>query len=432
LNFKKSLKGIEMTKEEFQKEVTDAVVGVVTPLREEIGKSIESLQLQVDARVKELTETVTAPRIEMHENFDDDLKGGFKCLTQLCQQVWKAEKNPRAEMPAELKKWTSHVEARQKAAGSGLQEGDNEYGGVLIPPEYKNDLLLAIQHKNIAMGLCTPVPMGSNIVEIPFVNGFDESGGLVWGGIQWLWTDELGQYSETRPKLGRIQMKLKKLIGLAYASEEVLQDSPQSMEGILRQCFASGLNVQLSKVLLRGTGVGQPMGILNAPCKVAQAAETGQAAGTIVYENVLKMFARISDMANCVWMANPDCLPQLATMSLAVGTGVIAVFMPAGGASGKPYDTLFGRQIIWSDQCSTCGTEGDIVLGDWSQYLLGTKGGAESGVRMDSSIHLKFDFAQVAFRWSMRLDGQPWWATYYTPPNSSVTRSPFVTLATRS
>jgi len=110
------------------------------------------------------------------------------------------------------------------------------------------------------------------------------------------------------------------------------------------------------------------------------------------------MYAASFNPASSVWVANPAVLPQLCTMALSVGTGGVAVYMPANGAAGKPYDTLFGRPIIWNEQCSALGTVGDILLCDWSQYLVGQKSGAEAGVQFDTSIHLKFDYDQTAFR----------------------------------
>jgi len=274
--------------------------------------------------------------------------------------------------------------------------------------------------------------MKSTMVKIPYVNGFDESGNLVYGGIQWKWLDELATKTETRPKFGQISLELKKVAGLAYASDEILEDSPMSMENILRNGFRDGLNFALNRVFIRGTGAGQPLGILNAPCLVSVAAETGQATDTVVYENILKMYSRIFSLSSAVWMANSNLLPQLATMSLSVGTGGAPVWLPAGGASGKPYDTLMGKPLIWSKHCSTLGTVGDIILADWSQYLVGTKAGQGSDGKFDTSIHLKFDADQTCFRFVFRIDGQPWWPAVYTPPQAtSDTMSPFVVLATR-
>ena len=117
-------------------------------------------------------------------------------------------------------------------------------------------------------------------------------------------------------------------------------------------------------------------------------------------------------------------------MSLAVGTGGIPIYMPAGGLSGQPYATLFGRPVIAIEQCPTLGDVGDIIFADLSGYILAEKGGIESAM----SIHVKFDYDESVFRFVTRLDGQPWRASALTPykGTSSNSLSHFVALAERA
>jgi HK97 family phage major capsid protein len=142
------------------------------------------------------------------------------------------------------------------------------------------------------------------------------------------------------------------------------------------------------------------------------------------------MYARMYDKTNAIWMANDDTFQQLASMSLSVGTGGVPVWLPANGASGKPYDTLMGKPLVWTEHCQTLGTKGDIYFVDWTQYLVGQKSGGQ--VAFASSIHLKFDYDQTAFRFVFRVDGTPWWPAALTGRYSSVTLSPYVALNTRS
>jgi HK97 family phage major capsid protein len=65
--------------------------------------------------------------------------------------------------------------------------------------------------------------------------------------------------------------------------------------------------------IVEGTGAGQPLGILNSPALISVAKETGQAAATIVKENVDKMWSRMWARArkNAIWLINQDIEPQL-------------------------------------------------------------------------------------------------------------------------
>lgn len=420
-----------LTNEEFTNKVKEIVVNSVQPLLEEHNKSVADIQSEVDSKIKEIAGDVDSlrPKIEVGDDpIDKDEKGGFGSISHFAAHVAKADRSGGRNVTPELAKWL-----KKAASATSLVEGEDQYGGYLIPPEFRSNLMLAVTQMNEILPRCTGVPMKSTMIKIPYVNGFDESGSLVYGGIQWKWLDELATKTETRPKFGQITLELKKIAGLAYASDEILEDSPMSMENILRNGFRDGLNFALNNVFIRGSGAGQPLGVLNAPCLVTVAKETGQLAATIMFENIVNMYSRIHDTSGAIWLANQNTLPQLAAMSLAVGTGGAPVWLPAGGISGAPYDTLMGKPLIWSKHCSTLGTTGDIILADWSQYLVGQKAGQGADGKYDTSIHLKFDADQTCFRFVFRIDGQPWWPTYLTPPQATgSTLSPFVVLATRS
>jgi HK97 family phage major capsid protein len=163
---------------------------------------------------------------------------------------------------------------------------------------------------------------------------------------------------------------------------------------------------------------------------VSVAKETGQAAASIVGENIMKMWARLwnTSRRSAVWAINQDTLPQLMQLQLPVGTGGVPLYMPPGGLSAAPYGTVLGRPVIESEYCQTLGTVGDIMLLDFNQYQMIEKGGVEAA----SSIHVRFVYDETCFRFVYRVDGQSKWNAALTPKNGTNTVSPFVSLATRA
>lgn len=131
---------------------------------------------------------------------------------------------------------------------------------------------------------------------------------------------------------------------------------------------------------------------------------------------------------NAAWFINQDIEPQLYTMSLAVGTGGVPVYLPAGGLSDSPFASLMGKPVIPCEYSSSLGTIGDITLLDLSQYFLIDGGSPESA----QSMHVAFSTFEQAFRAKYEVDGQSAWRTTLTPFQGSNTLSPFVALATRS
>jgi HK97 family phage major capsid protein len=193
---------------------------------------------------------------------------------------------------------------------------------------------------------------------------------------------------------------------------------------------------KLTDAIVNGNGVGQPLGILNAPCTVQVSKETSQTAGTFHADNAVKMMARMpaSSFGRAVWLVNQDVVPDILRLGFVVksasGTAVGggALYLPPSGLpNSSPYGSLLGRPIIVTEACQTVGTVGDVLLADLSQYLALVKG----GLKTDTSIHLWFDQNITAFRFVMRMNGQPWLSAPIARKNGSNTLSHFVRLETR-
>jgi HK97 family phage major capsid protein len=319
-----------------------------------------------------------------------------------------------------------------RAAASGLNETVPSDGGFLVQQDFSTELLQDVFQTGILAAKCRKIQIGGNANSIK-INGIDETSraSTRYGGILGYWKDEAALKTASRPKFRQIELNLKKLIGLCYATDELLTDA-SALEGVIRQGFASEFGFLLDDAIINGTGAGQPLGILNSGCLVSVDKETGQKAATVVAENVVKMYSRIfaQSRPNAVWLINQNIEPQLFTMSLSVGTGGVPIYMPAGGLSGQPYGTLFGRPVIAIEQAATLGTVGDIIFADLGGYILAEKGGIQS----DMSIHVQFLYDESVFRFVLRIDGQPVRSTALTPykGGSSYTQSHFVALATRA
>jgi HK97 family phage major capsid protein len=318
------------------------------------------------------------------------------------------------------------------AAASGLNETVQSDGGFLVQQDFVNDLLRDLISQAILAPKCRQQPISGAANSIK-INGVDETSratGSRQGGIQAYWADEADEKTKSKPKFRRIELNLHKLIGLCYATDELLADAA-ALEGFIRAAFPAEFAFVTDDSILRGTGAGQPLGILNAGCLVTVPKEAGQGADTIVAENVIAMSSRIfaGSYLNSNWYINQMCLPQLHTMSVGVGLGGQLVFMPPGGLTGAPYGSLLGRPVIPIEQASALGDVGDIMLLDLNGYILAQKGGIQS----DVSIHVRFVYDESVFRFVLRIDGQPVRATALTPykGGAGATQSHFVALQAR-
>jgi HK97 family phage major capsid protein len=317
-----------------------------------------------------------------------------------------------------------------QAAVAGLSEGVPADGGFLLQDTFSDEIWRLMHETGQVFNRITRrITLSGNSISLkmPAIDESSRADGSRLGGVTAAWLGEGQTIIASTPEFSRIALELNKLAALAHATNEQLQDTPV-IEQIINSAFASEMGFELDDAAIRGTGAGQPLGILNSPATVSVTKETGQAADTVLFENITKMWARMwaQSRGNSVWFVNQDVEPQLQTMSLAVGTGGIPVYLPAGGLSVAPFATLMGRPVVPIEQCATVGTVGDIILADMSQYWEINKGGVQNA----SSIHVNFSTDQTAFRATMREDYRPIWKTPLTPHAGS-TLSPFVTLASR-
>lgn len=265
---------------------------------------------------------------------------------------------------------------------------------------------------------------GSNAVKWVDVDEDDVSS-TVFGGVRVYWAAEAATVAKSQPKLTERELKLEKLMGFAYATYELDSDS-SFINTLYNRAFTLGIQRELEAAILSGDGVGKPLGYLNSGSLVAIAKEANQAAGTIVWDNLSKMYHRALNKTAGVWVAHPDAHEQFDFLSFPIGTGGVPVYLPA--TQEGQIDRLRGRAIVESDHCAALGTQGDITFADLSQYMLAYKGGVDAA----TSIHVQFLTAENCFRFIFRANGMPKRNKKLTIKNSSNQRSSFVTLATRA
>lgn len=391
--------------EEEQKDI-DKYEEEIRAWDESIGRAEKLLAIEPEDRSTEKPEVKPTPA-----------KDNEKRFASFGEQLMAAY---RAAMPG------GKVDERLSTrAASGLNETTPSDGGFLVQQDFVTELLKRTYETGILASKVKKIPISTNANGMK-INAIDEdsrANGSRWGGVQTYWEGEADELTASKPKFRQMELSLKKLTGLCYATDELLQDAA-ALEAVIRQAFAEEFGFKIDDAILSGSGEGEPLGILNSGAIVTVAKEASQT-DTITVENLIKMWNRLwsRSRANAVWYINQELEPYLYTLKI----GDKPVYIPAGGLSEKPYGTLFGRPVVPIEQCSAAGEVGDIILADIGQYLLIDKGGVKSA----SSIHVRFLYDENVFRFIYRVDGKPIWTKPLTPYKGSATVSPFVTLAKR-
>lgn len=322
------------------------------------------------------------------------------------------------------------TDARLTRAPLGAGESDASAGGFLVQSDFASSVWTRAYDMGDILGRVfkLPISANSNGIKLPAVDETSRVTGSRWGGVQSYWLAEGDQPSYSKPKFRLIELDLKKLFSVMSVTDELLQDQ-SALEAIATQAFSEEIMFMTEDSIIEGDGVGKPLGILNSPCLVTVAKDQGQAAATISLNNIVNMWSRmwIRSRKNAVWFINQDIEPQLYQLSQTVGTGGLPMFLPAGGLNNAPYSTLFGRPVIPIEYASTLGAPGDIILADFSQYVLADKRGMQAA----TSMHVRFLTDEMVFRFTYRVDGESLWHQALTPFKGSNTKSPFIVLGQR-
>lgn len=327
------------------------------------------------------------------------------------------------------KGWDERLQTKE-----GMSEGVDSEGGFTVPEQFRNEILRVAQESAIVRPRAQIFPMESDLLTIPRCDETDRSSSI-YGGVVAYWVAEGATGTVKEPKFGQLALRPKKLMGLTYATSELVADS-KALEKFLYQVFADALVFYEEDAFWQGTGVGQPVGILGASCVKTIPKETSpaQAAATIVTKNLAKMYAGMvpSALKRAIWVISPSMVPELFDLKSKVlnqgGTdwvGGSPFFV--SGAQESPNMTIYGRPVFVSEHLNVLGQEGDIVFLDPKGYVIGNR----TELKIDSSIHVAFTSDKIYFRFIRRVDAQPILTSEITLKDGATTVSPFVTLAIR-
>ena len=312
-------------------------------------------------------------------------------------------------------------------AAAGMNEGSGPDGGFLVQQDFANDLLRRSYETAVIAPRVRRIPISANAngLRMNAISETSRANGARFGGVQAFWTGEGQQKLASQLSFRQMDMKLHKLTGLLYATDELLEDAV-ALEGVITEAFRDEFAFKIDDAIIEGTGAGMPLGVMRSGALISVAKEAGQSADTIIVENIVKMWARMwaRSRLSAIWTINQQIEPQLMTMKI----GDTPIYLPGNTIANAPYAQLLGRPVIPTEFNSALGDKGDILLMDPREYVLIDKG----DVKKDVSIHVRFIHDETTFRFVVRIDGQPVWEGPVVPFKGQDTLSPFVTLDERA
>jgi len=326
----------------------------------------------------------------------------------------------------DVKRLASVYGAVREPATKDLSEGVGSQGGFLVPHEYSTQLLQVAAAESQIVSRVTSVPVTVESGDYPALDQFTAptagSGNTAFaGGIVATGKAEGATLAETQATFKSLTWRLNKFGGFTEVSNELIADSPVSIEALLTALFRVAIAAKKEYAILRGSGVGEPLGILNAAAAIAVTPVTNN---EFDWVDVLAMRSRFKNVMGApVWVIHPSIWPDIGTFEVSAGSG--GVYAATSNMQGGMASGLLGFPILESEHLPQANSTA-VILADLKSYALFERG----QLSIAFSEHAAFTSDKGTWRFTERLDGKPWIVNAITlaDPTGSYTVSPFVYL----
>lgn len=303
-----------------------------------------------------------------------------------------------------------------------LEEGTGGTGGYLVPPDIRNDLLRATMDASQILSRVRRIPVSTNVGEWPILDQFTAPTAGVGNtafaaGMKPTKRKESAAYAETEPAFEMLKWQVNSMSGLIYVSNELNADAA-SIQALLTAYIGIAIAAREEYYILRGTGVDEPLGILNSPAAIGVAPNTDNA---VKYVDTLAMMSQFKSVpgGSPAWVMHQGIWPDIGVFEVSGGSGGVFQSNLQSGLGNM----LMGYPILTSEHAPNPNTAGAFGLYDLGAYLVFERG----SLVIDFSEHYAFNTGRGTWRFNKRIAGMPWVKSYFTLGSpTAFTVSPFV------
>ena len=290
------------------------------------------------------------------------------------------------------------------AVTRALSEGQNEYGGFLVPEEFGNDLIDLREQYGVFRQFAKVVPMASDTRTDPRRTGgltayFVNEGDAITASLDKSWD--------------RVSLTAKKLACLARVSSELNEDSVISLGDDLAGEMAYAFANKEDECGFNGDGTSTYGGIVGVREKIKGLSGTianiaglqvgtGNAYSELVladFEGVVALLPQYADTPNARWFVHRTFYYNVM-LKLALAAGGVT---KEEIVNGQRIPTFLGYPVAVTQVMPKVEANSQVcaVLGD---LALAASLGSRRDVSIAMSEHSRFGYDQIEFRGTQRFD----------------------------
>ena len=270
-----------------------------------------------------------------------------------------------------------------------LQVGTDSEGGYLVPDEYENTLVQALNEETVIRQFAKVIQTSSGTHKIPVV----ASHGVA------TWMEEEDAFTASDESFGQVNLDAHKVGTLIKVSEELLNDSAFDLEGYMRSEFARRIGDKEEAAFLAGNGTHKPTGLLNSTGG-AQVGLTAASATAISADEIIDLFHSLKApyRKKAIWILNDSTIKLIR--KLKDGNGQ---YLWQPGIRDGEVNTILGKPYYTSSFMPEVASSNKTVLfGDLSYYWVADR----SGIVFKRLNELFAGNGQVGFLAYKRVDAK--------------------------
>lgn len=258
-------------------------------------------------------------------------------------------------------------ERSQEVINAGIAEmrkaGQNVSGQIILPVEERAAIQATVAEngqENVPedkLGILEPLRAKNVLVNAgaTFMTGLVGDVSIpVYSGSSVAWATEVGEAADAAGKFGEVKLSPKRLTAFLDISKQFLAQDSNSAEEMLKRDLINAINSKLEATIL-----GSVAGSSTQPAGMFNEAE----ATTITYANIADMEAELEDAnvyGDLTYIVSPSIKAKLRTTQKGNGVGFV-----------MENNEIDGTKVLSTSNC------GGIVVGSFSDYVIGQWGGIE-------------------------------------------------------
>ncbi len=262
-----------------------------------------------------------------------------------------------------------YVEADRKV----LTGNTGVAGGFLVAADFRAVMVEEQAARAFLRNLVTMQPCSGEFLEMPTVEAPSSNAGIYANGIVFTWVnspmDE--DTGDTEPEFGLMRIPMHDATAKTRLSINMVNDAAVNIEASLPRWYGEAWGLQEDYVILRGTGRGMPLGILEDTDITGTHYVETAASGTVGADDLIDLMYDLEAQyaANAGWVTSRTNLKSVRKLKDGEGN---YLWQP-GLQAGEP-DTLLGAPVAQSPWMPSISAGNySFIYGDLKRYALGER-----------------------------------------------------------